>query len=420
MSKVSYEEYKAAKDYAPTGCLLLDLTVGGGLGLGFPYGKMVNVVGDKSSGKTFLAWETAAANYYKYKKSLKWNYDEAEEGDTFNTKKLYGVDLKNHPNNLNNTSDTVEQFDGNTSLFLKEMRSVNQRGIYFCDSLDGLSDADKQKQEKELEQAALSGKKKEGSGSYNTGTASHLSKQYFRTKAGKLSKKKVLLFIVSQVRENLTAGLFGKKLYRAGGKAMDFYAHTCLWLYTLYKIKKGGRKVGDSIVGAKTIGVVVKAVAEKSKTPRPFRECWFTIYFDYGIDNIGSCLDYLYDLRGKDGSLNKNAKNIPWDQTGATKNWDNLKIWIKEIGQYDAIREIKKEETGKKNLTKDWLEAHIENTPELKKLADEYFGVGIDKDSLIALIEDDKKLYEELERRTIDKWEAEEEAVQSNRKRKYS
>jgi len=420
MSKVSYEEYKAAKNYAPTGCLLLDLAVGGGLGLGFPYGKMVNIVGDKSSGKTFLSWEIVAANFYKYKKHLKWNYDDAEEGDTFNTKKLYGTDLKNHDNSFSQTSDTVEEFDGNTSLFLKEIRSVNQRGIYVEDSLDGLSDADKEKQEKEFEKMAATGKGKDGAGSYNTGTASHLSKQYFRTKAGKLSKKKVLLIIVSQVRENLNAGMFGKKLYRAGGKAMDFYAHTCLWLYTSIKIKKGGRKVGDDIIGAKTVGVVVKAVTEKSKTPRPYRECYFSIYFDYGIDNIGSCLDYLYDLRGKDGKLLKAAKNIPWDQSGVDKTWKNIQAWIKEIGVYEEIREAKKEDTGKKNLSREWVEDYIEKTPDLKAKADEYFGVGIDRDSLIALIEDDDKMYEEMERRTIDKWESEEEAVQSNRKRKYS
>lgn len=410
MSKVSYEEYKAAKNFAPTGCLLLDLAVGGGLGLGFPYGKMVNIVGDSSSGKTFLAWEILAANYYKYKNHLKWNYDDSETGNTFDTEKLFGVDLINHDNSFGRCSDLVEEMDGNTSLFLKEIRSVKQRGMYIVDSLDGLSDADKEKQEKEFEKMAATGKGKEGSGSYNTGTASHLSKQFFRTKAGKLDKKKALLVIVSQVREKLGATMFEKKVYRAGGKAMDFYAHTCLWLYSMQKIKKNDR----------VIGVTVRAKAEKSKTPRPYREAVFTIFFDYGIDNIGSCLDYLYDLRGKDGALNKNAKNVPWDQTGVEKNFNNIKTWLKEIEEYDNLRAEKKADTGKANLSKDWVDEYIEKTPELRAKADEYFGVGMDRDALIAAIEEDDKLYEEMERRTIDKWEAEEEAVQSNRKRKYS
>lgn len=411
MSRVSYKEYRAAKNFAPTGCLLLDLAVGGGKGLGFPFGRIINIVGDKSSGKTFLSWEIIAANFYKYKKHLKWNYDDAESGNTFETESLYGIDLLNHENHFGKTSNTVEEFDGNTSLFLKEIRSENQMGIYCEDSLDGLSDEDKENQEKVFEKMAITGKSKEGSGSYNTGTASHLSKQYFRTKARKLHKKKVLLLIVSQVRENLNAGLFGKKLYRAGGKAMDFYAHTCLWLYTVCKIKKNN----------KVIGVVIKAVTEKSKTPRPYRECYFTIYFDYGVDNIGSCLDYLYNLRSeKDGTLLKIAKSIPWDRDGVDKTFTNLKIWIKELNLYDTIKIIKENDTGKKALSKDWLEAYIEKTLELKEKADKYFGKGISRDILIKMIEENNKLYLELEKRTIEKWEDEEEAVQTNRKRKYS
>ena len=52
---------------------------------------------------------------------------------------------------------------------------------------------------------------------------------------------------------------------------------------------------------------------EKSKTKRPFRECTFLVYFDYGIDDIGTSLDFLFDLRGKDGKLVKAAEKIEWD-----------------------------------------------------------------------------------------------------------
>lgn len=407
--KVTYEEYKEAKDFAPTGCLLLDLAVGGGIGLGFPYGWMVNIVGDKSSGKTLLAWELLAANYYKYSNQLKFNYDGSEFGNSFDTEALYGVDFLSHKNHFGKTSDLVEEFNGNTSLFLKEIRSVNQRGIYIEDSLDGLSDADKEELEKKFEKMAETGKE-QNTGSMNVGTASHLSKQFFRTKAGKLAKKKALLLIISQVRENLNAGLFGKKFYRAGGKAMDFFAHTCLWLYTVQKIKRNG----------KTIGVVIKAVAEKNKTARPFRECVFTMYFDYGIDNIGSCLDYLFDLRGKDGDLTKAANEIPWGNNGVTKSWATVQQWLKETGEYETAKEIKKEETGKANLSLQWVEEYIENSPKLKKKAVEYFGETVDRDTLIRKIEESPSMYEELERRVIDRWEQEEYDSRIIRRRKYS
>ena len=57
--------------YARTGCTLIDLTVGGGQ-LGFPYGKIINLVGDKSSGKTFLKNEIIAWNKHHYKKQFNW------------------------------------------------------------------------------------------------------------------------------------------------------------------------------------------------------------------------------------------------------------------------------------------------------------------------------------------------------------
>lgn len=405
----TYKELKEIEGYAPTGCLLLDLVVGGGEGLGFPYGRMVNIIGDSSSGKTFLAWETLAANFYKYKDKLKWNYDDSETGNTFNTKELYGVDLLNHERHFGVSSDLVEEMDGNTSLFLDEIKSVNQKGIYVVDSLDGLSDSDKEAQEKQFKTMATTGKAKDGSGSYNTGTASHLSKQYFRTKAGKLDKKNVLLLIISQVRENLNAGLFGKKHYRAGGKAMDFYAHTCLWLYNVKKIKRADR----------VVGVLVRAKAEKSKTPRPYRECTFSIYFDYGVDDIGTSIDYLFDLRGKDGELLKASHDIAWGGDGKEKNWQSLRDWLKSINKYDELKEANKGETGKNALNKAWVEDYIESNQELKEQAEAYFGKGIDRATLISMIENDPKLKEELNTRVVEKWEGAENAIKSDRKRKY-
>lgn len=401
--------------FARTGCTLLDCVVGGGVGLGFPFGWMVNIVGDKSSGKTFLAWELIAKNFYDYKKRLKWNYDASESGNTFATEVLFGEDLINHEQHFDRTSNLVEEMDGNVSLFLKTLNSDKQRGIYVVDSLDGLSDEDKEKQEKEFEKLADTGKKKDG-GSYNTGTASHLSKQFFRTKAGKLMEKHALLMIISQVREKLNAGMFEKKTYRAGGKAMDFYAHTCLWLYNRTKIKKND----------KVVGLVVKAKSEKSKTPRPYRECTFTLYFDYGIDDIGSNLDYLYDLRGEDGKLTKKANEIG----GIDRSLKNYKLWLEENNLYELAQTEKKEETNKKNLSVDWLDGYTDDEglevtgwvykdKARAKLADEYFGECKTRDELIERAESDPEYRKELEILTIAKWEEEEDKIKTNRKGKY-
>jgi RecA/RadA recombinase len=73
--------------YINTGNTLLDLVVGGAPNvLGYPVGKFVNIVGDKSAGKTFLANEMIAYAYHNFdKKKFKWIYDDCEAGYSFDT-----------------------------------------------------------------------------------------------------------------------------------------------------------------------------------------------------------------------------------------------------------------------------------------------------------------------------------------------
>ena len=81
------EEHVKLKVVAPvveltsTGSDLLDLVAGGGV----PWGKMVNIVGDKSTGKTLLMSELIACAHSKYGERLRWHYDDAEAGYSFNS-----------------------------------------------------------------------------------------------------------------------------------------------------------------------------------------------------------------------------------------------------------------------------------------------------------------------------------------------
>jgi recombination protein RecA len=284
-----------------TGCLLLDLVVGGGPGrLGFPSGKVVNVVGDKSTGKTFLAVEIVACNFYRYGESkFRWNLDDAENGYTFDTKELYGVEVSSEKDTMR--SKLVEEFDVNVSRFLKRLKA-GERGIYVLDSLDGISNAELLERSEARLKAAESGKEDKEKGTYGVKTPKFLSQEFFKTQTGKFAEKDAMLLILSQTRDNIDPFSF-KKYTRSGGRALDFYAHTVIYLAVVTKIK-----VKDRVVG-----IVVKAKTEKSKTKRPFRECTFLVYFDYGIDDIGTSLDFLFDLRGKDGKLVKAAEKIEWD-----------------------------------------------------------------------------------------------------------
>ncbi|MFX0132406.1 MAG: hypothetical protein ACFFDN_02045 [Candidatus Hodarchaeota archaeon] len=396
-------EKKINKKYLSTGCTLVDLVVGGGEGLGFPLGKIINVVGDSSSGKTFLCNEIVASNYHKLKNKLEWNYDDAETGHTFDTKKLFSMEIINKDTLK---SITVEEFDVNVKRFMKKRLTTGKIGIYVLDTLDGLGDSEKQDRAEERYKQAEAGKEIENKGTYGTSTPKFLSQEFFKTKTYEVEKKNMLLIIISQVRENLDPGMFKKKFVRAGGRALNFYAHTCLWLATTSKIVKKDR----------VIGVIVKAKTEKSKTPRPFRTCKFIIYFDYGVDDIGSNLNYLYDCWSEKGTLKESSNNIMWD--GSKKETlISVKEFLKERNLLEKCRKDKEKKTKKKNLSisfvKEWL------TPELTKEYNSIFGKPYTYNELISKIENDPKLIEKLKKRVIEKWESEEKEISNDRVKKY-
>jgi RecA/RadA recombinase len=390
-----------------TGCTLLDLVVGGDTGkLGFPPGKIINLVGDKSSGKTFIACEMVASNYHANKKTLKFNFDDGENGFTFDTNHLYGMDIITE-NTLR--SSKVEEFDINVGKFLKTV-DKKEKGMYILDSLDGLSNLDIEKRAEEREKAAEKGKEFD-KGTYGMKTPKFLSQEFFKTKASKFDETNSLLIIVSQTRDNIDPFSF-KKWTRSGGKALDFYAHTVLWLATLKKIEKviQGQK--------KVIGVRVKAKTDKSKTPRPFRECVFTVYFDYGLDNIGSNLDFLFNLLTPTGELGSTAKEIVWK--GEPINLTNLKKFLEEKDLYTTAKRERKKEEGKSELSITWTVDWIKKQDKIKKEFDEKFGVPMSRDELIKQIEESPEMEKELEQRVIEKWEEIESKASTNRKKKYS
>lgn len=402
----------AEKKFIPTGCTLLDLNVGGGVGMGWLAGSIVNLIGDKSAGKSFIKNETMAAAHYAYGKKLKRYSDDTESGDTFDTTALYGVDL--HPfeqqigKSVYEDSTTVEELDAKVSLFLDTIKD-DEVGIYAVDSLDGLTDANKDDMEEERKKQLVQGKEVKNAGDYGTSIQKFLSQHFFRTKHSQLMNKNALLIIVSQIRDKLNAGMFEQKWQVSGGKALEFYSHTRLVLASVCKIKRGDRIVG-AVIEAKTI---------KSKTPRPFRVCRFSFYFDYGIDNIGSNIDFLFDLRNDRGELTPSlASSIPWDAK-REYSYKSLCAWLEEIQKLDYCKQKKKDDTGRAALTAEWLKEFVKTDEELSVLYYAEFGKHYTRDELIEMCENDRKLERELEKRVIEKWEAEEEAVRTNRKRKY-
>jgi hypothetical protein len=230
----------------------------------------------------------------------------------------------------------------------------------------------------------------------------YLSKEFFPQLCDDIEKKNILVIVISQIREKIEAMSF-EKYSRSGGKAMDFYAHSVLWLAGMKKILRKETAVGN----------VVKAKTTKSKTPRPFRECFFNFIYDYGLDDIGSSVDYLFDLRTEKGELNNKSKAIKWE--GGELSFDDLKEFI-EKNDYSEKFEDSKYFDGK--YDRDSIFDFIQSKKEYREKYKENFGETMNRDELISYIEENE-LEEELRQRVVDKWEAFEDSIKSNRKKKY-
>lgn len=385
--------------YFRTGCELLDMVLGGNKNVfGVPAGRFINIVGDKSAGKTFLSNEFIAWAYHNLGKNFKWVYDDCESGYSFDTQSLYGFDVM--PEDPVH-STTVEEAFYHITKFAEKLKE-NQFGIYVLDSLDGLTSEEQDKRAEERIKSIED--EKEMKGTYGMGKAKYLSQEFFPQLCSVIEDKNILVIIISQIRDNVDMFSF-EKYSRAGGKALDFYAHSVIWLATAKKIEKSGTPVG----------VVVKAKTTKSKTPRPFRECFFSFLYDYGLDGIGTSIDYLFDLRTPKGESNTKVKAIQWN---GNNNLDKkqLKEFLEENDLYERFENSKyydMDGTDAENMF-----TFIQSKKDYRLKFNEKFGDTMTRDELITYIEENN-LEEELSHRVIEKWENFEDSLKSNRKKKY-
>ena len=329
-----------------SGCDLLDIQAGGGTGLGHKIGKIINIVGDKSSGKTLLACETLAATYHnpRYKGIFKWVYDDCESGFSFDTRKLYAMDFIPKDKNKQVKSHTVEELYCNIRAFLESLKE-NEYGIYVVDSLDALASEEEDDRADERYNAFKKGKAYDKK-SYGMEKAKYLSKEFFKQLAGMIDEKKALLIIISQVRMNVDPMSF-EEYSRAGGKALDFYAYNVFWVANVNKI----------LVKGVPVGITIKIKNTKGKTPRPYRITFVKMLFDYGVDNVQSNIDYLYDqltptgkLKGKDeGSL------MQWDDSPKM----NRKKMIEYIISNNLQKELRKRVINKWETFEESIMSHL-------------------------------------------------------------
>jgi recombination protein RecA len=254
--------------FVHSGCAILDRVLGGG----FPLGRIVNIVGDKSTGKSLLAIEAMSNFAIQYPKGrIRYNESEAAFLPEYAAALGLPIDRVEFVREEKET-DTVENFYEDLDGFLKKLKGNS--GIYILDSLDALSD--------EAEMG-----REFGQDTYGTGKAKQMS-GLFRRITRRIETSKVCLIIISQTRDRISGG-FGKTYTRSGGRALDFYSSLVIYLAHLGEISRtvGGIK--------RTIGVRVKAKCTKNKVSLPFRSCTFPIIFSYGIEDVTAGLEWLHE-----------------------------------------------------------------------------------------------------------------------------
>jgi recombination protein RecA len=270
-------ERVSSLEWLGSGSYLLDKALGGG----WPFGRIVNIVGDRSSGKSLLAIE-ALGNCARASSIRACRYAEGEAAFEESYAETLG-----YPAGLEPFDDlrTVEDFDKDLRQFIK---GRNANSIYVLDSLDALSDDAEMKRDL-------------GEATYGTAKARLLS-ETFRKIVKDVEAASTLLMIISQTREAIGV-MFGEKKTRSGGKALDFYASQIVWLAEVQKLKRTVSRV------ERVIGVEVRARVKKNKVGLPFRECNFQIVFGYGIDDEASMIDWLVDNKTWDAGAAKEVGN---------------------------------------------------------------------------------------------------------------
>lgn len=304
---------------------------------------MINIIGDSSSGKTFLALSILAEmtimndcfDDYRY------IFDDVENANAFNMEKLFGKNCssKIEPPTVDENgegipSDTIEDFHINISNALRKEKPF----IYILDSFDALdSDQDREKIEK-MRKAKEKGTKE--AGSYGMSKAKK-SSEILRNITGQLKRTKSNLIVISQTRDNINPLSFEKKT-RSGGRALKFYASHEIWL----------ANAGKLVRKEKIIGNQVKIKVTKNKLTGKQRHVSFPIYNDYGIDDISSCVEWMVmESHWKKKKLTIDAKEFRINGTIGT-----------------IIREIENKGTEhklKKIVGRKWLE--VEETLKLNR-----------------------------------------------------
>ena len=291
-------EFKAMEVEAiPTGALSLDIALGIG---GVPRGRIIEVFGPESSGKTTLALHVIAE---AQKMGGEAAFIDAEHAlDPVYAKKL-GVDIDNL---IVSQPDTGEQALEITEALVRS----GALDVIVVDSVAAL-----------VPKAEIDG----DMGDSHMGLQARLMSQALRKLAGAINKSKTVLIFINQLREKIGV-MFGNPETTTGGRALKFYASVRMDIRKIENIKQDGEVIGNR--------VRVKVI--KNKVAPPFREAEFDVLYGKGISKEGNIFDMAVNL----DIIQKSGSWFSYDGNRICQGRENGKRWLVE--HPDMLAEVDK------------------------------------------------------------------------------
>jgi recombination protein RecA len=274
-------------EFISTGSISIDYALGVG---GLPRGRVIEIFGPESSGKTTLALQVIAE---AQKTGGMAAFVDAEHALDAQYAQKLGVDLENllvsQPDNGEQALEIVEVL----------IRS-NSVDVVVVDSVAAL-----------VPKAEIEGEM----GEAQMGLQARLMSQALRKLTGVVSKSKTTLIFINQLREKIGV-MFGNPETTTGGRALKFYASVRIDIRRIASIKDG-----DQVVGGRTRVKVVK-----NKVAPPFREAEFDIMYGEGISREGDLLDLAVEKR----IVEKSGAWFAYNGDRLGQGRENAKQFLKE------------------------------------------------------------------------------------------
>ena len=282
-------------DVIPSGSLLLDEALGIG---GYPKGRIIEIYGPESSGKTTLALHAIAECQ---KQGGKAAFIDAEHAiDPVYAKNL-GVDVDelilSQPDNGEQALEIVEMLANSGAI-----------SLIIVDSVAAL-----------VPQAELDGEMSDSS----VGLQARLMSKAMRKLAGVLNKQNCAVIFINQLREKVGV-MYGNPETTSGGRALKFYASIRIDIRRTEAIKAGSDVVGNT----------VKVKIVKNKVATPFKTCELDIIYGQGISKEGEILDRAVEL----GIIKKSASWFEYNGVKIAQGREAAKEYIKS--NEDVAKEL--------------------------------------------------------------------------------